>query len=171
MELIRALGLDLKILIAQLINFAVLLFVLHRFAYKPILGMLEKRRKRIEQSLNEAVEITKKMEHTDREIKNLLAKARKQADEMINQARKQADNQKKEIMDQADKLSLELKEKTAQEIKKEKDTIIEQAKNQIAQLTVELAKKIIPAQLTAESEKQITRQSLKNLNSKYNPPN
>ena len=47
-ELFSKLGIDWKLLIAQIINFLVLLFVLYKFAYRPILSMLEKRTKKIE---------------------------------------------------------------------------------------------------------------------------
>ena len=50
MELLHKLGIDWRLLIAQLINFSVLLFVLYKFLYHPILNILEKRRKQIEEN-------------------------------------------------------------------------------------------------------------------------
>ena len=58
-ELITKLGIDWKFLIAQIVNFLVLLFVLYKFAYGPILAMLEKRQKKIEKGLKDAEAATK----------------------------------------------------------------------------------------------------------------
>mgnify|MGYP001588456271 CR=1 FL=1 len=54
MELISKLGIDWKLLVAQIVNFFILLFVLYKFAYKPVLEMLEKRSKTIEKGIHDA---------------------------------------------------------------------------------------------------------------------
>jgi len=58
MKLLQALGLDIRILSAQLINFAVLLFVLWRFGYKPILKFLDDRKDQIEKGVDDAKKAT-----------------------------------------------------------------------------------------------------------------
>lgn len=58
MELLNALGIDWKILLAQFVNFAVLVFVLWKFAYKPIFKFLEDRKNKIEEGIKNAEQAT-----------------------------------------------------------------------------------------------------------------
>ena len=64
-ELLTKLGIDLKLLVAQIVNFLILLLVLYKFAYGPIVAMLEKRQKKIEKGLKEAEEAHKKLEESE----------------------------------------------------------------------------------------------------------
>jgi len=60
METLSSLGIDLKILLAQLVNFGILIFLLSKFLYKPVLKMLDQRKKKIAESIKKAEEIEKK---------------------------------------------------------------------------------------------------------------
>ena len=55
----EALGIDLKLLIAQVVNFGILLFVLSKFLYKPVVTMLEERQKKAEQTIKDSDKATK----------------------------------------------------------------------------------------------------------------
>ena len=79
MELITKLGIDWKLLIAQVINFFILLFVLHRFAYRPILKMLKKRTDTIDKSLSDVKQIEKNLAESNQKKDELLRTARQQA--------------------------------------------------------------------------------------------
>ena len=69
MGLIYALGIDGRILLAQLFNFAILVFILWRFAYKPVLNILEERRLKVEKSLDDAEAATKRLKQAEAESK------------------------------------------------------------------------------------------------------
>jgi len=75
MEIFNQFGINPLLLLAQVVNFAVLLFILKRFLYKPILKVLEERKKRIEESLKNAEEIEKRLVETAELEEEILAKS------------------------------------------------------------------------------------------------
>jgi F-type H+-transporting ATPase subunit b len=103
MELFSALGLDLRIFIAQFINFAVLVFVLYRFAYNPILKLLQERKERIERGLDDAEASAKALTEATEEKKRIIATAQEEAEAMAARAKEFADKKANEILLEAQK--------------------------------------------------------------------
>lgn len=106
---IAAIGLDPKALLFQLINFAILFWVLKKVAYKPILGILESRRRRIEESLKTAHEIEQRekrlaerqaqlLREAKEEAGDIVAKARMHTAEMLDEAEAKARKQAEKIL-------------------------------------------------------------------------
>ena len=87
MEILNQIGIDGKLLLAQAVNFLILLFLLHRFAYKPMLAFLEKRSDRIEKGLRDAEEAEKRLVQAAENEEKVLAKAREEAKKIIADAR------------------------------------------------------------------------------------
>lgn len=87
---IGAIGVDPKALAFQLINFAILLFILKKVAYKPILKVLNDRHKKIADSLKHAEEIDRAREEMALEQTRLIKEARDEADTILNRARTEA---------------------------------------------------------------------------------
>ena len=77
MEVLAKIGVDWKLLLAQVVNFLVLLWVLRRFAYRPMLEFLEKRTKRIESGLRDAKLATQKLSEIEAKERGVLEEARK----------------------------------------------------------------------------------------------
>jgi F-type H+-transporting ATPase subunit b len=90
----EALGLDIKLLLAQVVNFLLLWFILSKFLYKPILKMLDERKKKIKDGLDNAVKIEQKLagiEQKEKEIlKSATVKAQKEEAELIALAKTQS---------------------------------------------------------------------------------
>lgn len=87
-ELVEKLGIEPGLLIAQIVNFTIVALVLWKFAYKPVVDMLEKRRKKIEESISEASRIEKERENLNQEIASRLDVAKKEAAQIIDDAKK-----------------------------------------------------------------------------------
>lgn len=100
-EGLAALGINGGALIFQLINFAILYWVLQRYAFPPILGLLEKRRKAIEASLQQAQAAKLEAQEAQSERNKVLADAKAQAKQLIAEARLEAEQEAKQIVDQA----------------------------------------------------------------------
>lgn len=83
MDALANLGIDIKLLAAQVINFALLLLILRRFAYQPMLQLMDERSARIEQGLKDAEAAAKKLRSVEEEEKTILAGARQQAKELL----------------------------------------------------------------------------------------
>jgi len=79
MELIKALGLDLKILLAQFVNFSIFAFVLYKFGFKPMLKFLDERKDKIEAGLKSSEAAKKKLEELNKKEIDIITKANKEA--------------------------------------------------------------------------------------------
>ena len=86
-EIARTFGVDWAHLIAQIISFGIVCFLLHRFAYRPVLAMLESRRKEIAQGLANAEEIKAELARTATQRQEVMTQANTQATKLIEQAR------------------------------------------------------------------------------------
>ncbi|MCB0428706.1 MAG: F0F1 ATP synthase subunit B [Flavobacteriales bacterium] len=155
MELIQpAIGL----LFWMMVSFLVVLFILKKFAWKPILGALKERETSIENALDEAEKARTEMANLQASNEKLLQEARLERDAMLKDARDMKDKivaeAKNKAKDEADRLIVAARET----IKNEKMAAITELKNQVATLSIDIAEKILRNELTQE-EKQ------KNLNS------
>src|SRR3989344_2266081 len=86
MDFLNDFGVKPVLLAAQAVNFFILLFILKKFLYKPILGMLETRKQKIAESLKNAESIEKKLQAIGEEREEALKKAGKEAEEIIRDA-------------------------------------------------------------------------------------
>ncbi len=100
-ELLNQFGIDWKLLVAQVVNFFILLFLLQRFAYGPIIKVLKDRRKKIEEGLEASEESKKKLIETGKFEKEILLKAEQQALSIISHAEETAEEHGKAIIESA----------------------------------------------------------------------
>ncbi len=142
--------------------FVILLFLLKKFAWKPILGAVQKR----EQSINEALKAaeTAKLEMSRLQSENeaLLQKARIERDEMLKEARETRDKMVHEAKTKANEEAERLLASAREAIRNEKMAAITDLKNQVAQLSIEIAEKIIREDLRSTDRQQALANSLVN---------
>lgn len=131
-ELISKLGIDWKLLVAQIINFLVLLAILYKFLYRPVLELMQKRTRRIEDGLNKAKEIEEELVKTRQDYKNQISRAKKEANEILEKANVQAEKNKKEMVVKA-------KEEIAQVINQEKKKIAAGKEQTVKEIKAEIA--------------------------------
>lgn len=91
MEILQSFGVDWKLLLAQLVNFAIVVLVLWRFAIKPLTKIMNERNKEIEVGLKKAQESTDRLTKVENEVKQKLTQARQEADKILNASKQQAD--------------------------------------------------------------------------------
>ncbi len=89
-ELILKLGIDWKLLLAQAVNFGILVYVLHRFVFKPLVASLAERQDAIKKNLDTADEVERKLRETETLREEVLAKARQDSDKIIQSAENSA---------------------------------------------------------------------------------
>jgi F-type H+-transporting ATPase subunit b len=107
MEILAKLGIEWKLLLAQGVNFAILFFVLKRYAYKPMLDFLATRTERIEQGIKDAEQAKQSLVAIAEEEKTILKQAREEAKKLIMDAEQEA-------KDRASKRELEAEAKIKQ---------------------------------------------------------
>ncbi len=127
MEIIKNFGINPVLLIAQVINFLILLFLLKKFAYKPVFQMLEKRRKEIADGLKSAEEGKLSLEKALEEEKKILKKAQNQAQQILLDAKSQADQ-----------MLLDAKEDTKGQV----EQMLKDAHSQLDKESVEMEKRL-----------------------------
>ena len=98
MELLDKLGIDWKLLIAQLVNFAILVFVLYKFLYSPILAILEKRRKQLDENDKRTKTLEDRMTESEQMVEEKMRESQVKASQIIAEAEKNARVMREEIL-------------------------------------------------------------------------
>ena len=163
LEIFTKLGLDMKLIIAQAVNFVLLLVILHRLAYKPILGMLEKRADTIDKSLKQAKKIEEELQRTEEDRKKEMKKAREEYRALVAEAEEIGKQKKEEMTKEARKKTEEIITRAKEEIRNEKEKSVREARQEIADLAIEISKKIIGRNIDEEKEKELVRESLEKM--------
>lgn len=142
-----ALGINGTFLLAQIINFLIIMTVLRMFLYEPVLNMLEERREKIRESLSAAETARAEAAAQTAENEKIIAEARRDAQKIINQAQEAAKRRQADIMAQASKEAAALKERAQNEIEYERQQVMSGVRDQVAQLSLSIARKTIGASL------------------------
>lgn len=127
MEILKNFGFDPILLVAQIVNFLIILFLLKKFLYKPVLDMLKKRKDDIEKGVKDAEEGRLTLEKALEEEKKILRKAQ---------------GQSKKIIDDAGNQAIAIAQDIEQNSKKQAEKILQDAKTQIVQETKEAEKRL-----------------------------
>ncbi len=164
-EIFTKLGLDVKLIVAQAVNFILLLIILHRVAYKPILGMLQKRADTIDKSLKQAKKIEEELQRTEENRKKEMKKAREEYQALIAEAEETGKRKKEEMAEEAIKKTREIVTKAKEEIRSEKEKSVTEARQEIADLAIEISKKIIKGSVDENKQKELIKESLMKIKS------
>ena len=135
------------------LSFAILLFILGKFAWKPIMKMIKERENSIEEALQAAEKTKLEMANLHISNEKLLKEAKEERELMMREARKVKDGIIAEAKQKAINEANLIMESARQNIQNEKMAAITDLKNQIASLSIEIAEKILTAEL-ADKEKQ-----------------
>ncbi|MDR3562523.1 MAG: F0F1 ATP synthase subunit B [Negativicutes bacterium] len=130
-------------LIAQIINFLILVAILTKVAYKPLMKALADRQARIANSLETAEEERAAAAELKREYQEQLAQARTQAQVIVEKATKLAEQAKDEIIQEARTEHARLLKEAREEIIREQQRAIAELKNEVVSLSIAAATKII----------------------------
>lgn len=160
-ELVKTFQIDWKLVVAQLVNFGIVLFVLYKFAYGPILKTLNDRTAKIDKGLKDAEEANRKViEMGDRE-KEVLVEARKEAQAILAKSEEQAKKNKDEIMAEAKAQAEKAVAEAQKKIEEEKNKMMAQVKGEIAGLVMAATEKLIGEKMDSKKDAELIEQSLK----------
>lgn len=143
MELIAKLGIDLKLLLAQIVNFSILLFVLFKFVYHPVFNLLEKRRKMIEKQVDDAKKAEELLADIETTRQESLTKIKTQSVEMLEEASKKAEKVKEELLASARDQAQSIIETAKGQIQEEKKRMLKEAEQQLADMIVTVTSRIL----------------------------
>jgi F-type H+-transporting ATPase subunit b len=142
-EAFDALGINLPQLIAQIVNFAILLIVLRLVLYKPILRMLDDRKRRIAEGLNAAEIARAEAAQAQANIEAQLDQARKEGQEVVANAQQIAARIQADAREQTTRDREAALERARTEINLERDRAIAELRGEFAELTVTAAERVI----------------------------
>jgi F-type H+-transporting ATPase subunit b len=142
------------------IAFAILFFILWRFAFPPIVGMLEKRTETIRESLEKAEQTRVDAERLLEEYKQQIAEARQESGRIVEQGRQVAESMKDEIVAKARTEAEDIVAKAKESIEGEKRAAMADLQKQVADLSVDVAGKVIGKTLSREDHMALVQQTL-----------
>lgn len=163
MEAINSLGINAKLLIAQIINFLILLFLLSRFLYRPIVKMLDERSKKIEKSLSDAEKIEAELKETEVRNQKILEETHNQAKQIIAEAKTGASEEAKKIIAEAEKRSIQLKDRTVKEITDEKEKAKREIKQEAANLIALATEKVTEKKFDQSDDSKLIKEIIEQI--------
>ena len=152
-------GFDWKIFLSQVISFVIVALVLRRFAYKPILAVLEERRQRIAEGLLNAEKIKQQLAEAEQRHGEILAKANAQAQKMIDEARESAEHvgarKQQEAIAAAEQIIAKAQEASAIE----RERVMMELKRELGRLVVDTTAKVTGKVLTSEDQRRLQEEA------------
>lgn len=136
-------------------SFLLLIFLIKKFAWNNINDILESRAKKITDDIDGAESARQKAEELASKREEELAGSRKEAASIVENAKETAEKNKSQILSEATQEAVRLKEKAQQEIAHNKEEALNSIKGDVADLTVNLASKLLSQQLDAEGQRQL----------------
>lgn len=157
---VEALGLNLPQLIAQIVNFFVLLVILRLTLYKPILKMLDERKQKIAEGLNAAEIARAEAASAQANIASQLDTARKEGQEIVANAQGISARIQAEAREQSARDREAALERARSEIQLERDRAIAELRQEFAGITVSAAERVINQSLDRQSHQRIIDEAL-----------
>ena len=157
---ITDLGLNVPVLIAQTVNFIALLIVLRLLVYKPILGMLDERKKRIAEGLAAAEHGREREVEAARLAQEQIDTARREGQSLVQQSQQVAQRLQEEARQSAQTQAEALLERARSEIQLERDNAISELRREFADLTIQAAEKVIGQSLDRNAHQRLIQEAL-----------
>lgn len=162
MELVKP---SIGLIFWMVVSFSIILFLLRKFAWKPILGMIKERELSIENALASAENAKAEMIALQSNNEKILADARNERDLLLKDAREIREKMISEAKGIATKEGERLLTIARENIQNEKMAAITELKNQVATLSIEIAEKILKSELSSdEKQKTLVNTLLKDVN-------
>lgn len=157
---IADLGINLPVLIAQLVNFTVLLVVLRLVAWGPLMKMLDERRERIRESLEAADRAKAQVAESERQVQQQVEAGRREAQQLIAQAQEIANRIQAEARSQAQADAEAMLARARNEIQLERDQAIAELRKEFADLAISAAEKVIKSSLDRQQHRRLIDEAL-----------
>lgn len=163
MEILNQFGVQPVLLAAQIVNFLILLFILKKLLYKPILKVLEDRKKRIEDSLKNAEEIERRLAETEKQAEKIMAKALAEGQKILDQTNQAA----AQIREQANQEAAEIIKRATADGEKlvelQQDMLMRKVREHVGSLVTLILEKVTGKKITLKDQREIIEKEVKNL--------
>ncbi|MFC1865209.1 F0F1 ATP synthase subunit B [Chloroflexota bacterium] len=156
----EGLGISLPTLIAQVVNFVILLLLLYLVAYKPVLRMLDARSGKVKESMEQTEQIKEQAELAEKEAEKRIQEASKEGQSMLQKAEQFGEEIRQKARQDAEVQAEKLIFRAKAEIQSERDEAVSELRQQFANLTILTAGKVIDKTLDKEAHRELIRKAL-----------
>ena len=156
----EGLGINLPTLIAQIVNFLILLGLLYLVAYKPIMRMLDERSRKIKESMEQTELIKQQAERAEEEVKKQIETASREGQGIIARAVRAGEEVRQKAQQEAKQDAESLVARAWMGIRRERDEAIAELRKEFADLTIMAAEKIIEKSLDKQTHRQLIEKVL-----------
>jgi F-type H+-transporting ATPase subunit b len=159
----RTFGLSWSHFGAQLVSFTIVCAVLYRFAYRPILAVLEERREQIAQGLANAAQIKAELERTEAQRRDVMAAASREANRLIEEARAAAERVGHEEARKATAAAEEILAKAREAAEQEHARLLAELKAEVGRLVVKTTAAVMARVLTPDDQRRVAEETARQL--------
>lgn len=142
-QIVSVFGINWELLLIQGINFGLLLAILYKFLYKPVLHMVDVRRLKIENAIHDAEKAEAELGQAEAEKARILREATLKGDSIIDAAKKHAETEEHLIMKDAHRKAVHLLNEAERRANREHDEMLENSEREVARMAVLAAEKIL----------------------------
>ncbi len=142
-------------MIIQLITFIILLALITKFAWKPLMNVMQERESHIATEIDQAEQSNQEAQRLMKEANDELKSTRQNAQQIIDEAKDTAKSQQAELLQQAREEAARIKENARLEIEQEKDKAIQALQTQVGSLSVQIASKVIEKELSEDEQEKL----------------
>lgn len=163
MELLSKLGVDWKLLIAQIVNFTILVSVLTFFVYRPLLNLLDARRARIAKAMEDARHVEEQTRELEQFRIEQLKKIDQEAGALLERAKRQAETMRDEILASAKRESDAILAKGQRQLEEERTRVFQEIQTSLAAMIVRMTEKILAREFSPADQQRILSDLEKNI--------
>jgi len=163
MEIFENLGINWKILLGQLINFLLILYLLKRFVYRWFLNLLKERKEKIEKGIKMSEEAERRSEAVNVEREEILSRSREEGLKVLKKNEELAEKRKEEILAQTQKERELLLRKSQEEGKSEIERMKKEQSEKMLNLSFALVEKILEEKIDLKKDKEIIEKLLREI--------
>jgi F-type H+-transporting ATPase subunit b len=156
----EGLGINLPLLLTQVVTFIILLLLLRAVAYKPIMRMLDERSRKVKESIEQAEAVQAQSAQAEEQLKKQLEEAGRESQDRITRAVKAGEEVKQRAQEDARKEAEALIARARTEIQRERDEAVQEVRREFADLTVLAAGKVIERSLDKEAHRELIEKVL-----------
>ena len=168
-ELFSKLGIEWHIIIAQIVNFAILVYVLQRFAYKPILKLLDQRTANIKHDEEKSAKLSKELSEAEIISADMIKKSRDEGRTLIAKAEKEAVKRKEEILEQTKKDAAEIISQSKKTVGLERIKLAQDVKREIGEIVALSIEKAISNSANESYKSKLVEEALAIIKNSENP--
>lgn len=159
-ELVKSLGIEWPVMVAQLVNFAILLFILGKFVYRPVIKLLDERRDGVARAAESEKQIAERLAGIGAERERFLVETRKESERIIDEAKKGGENTRKKLIEEAQAEILLMRAEAERRLAGEKNKLASEVRKEIGTLIVDAIERSFSDVLDARTQGRMVEQAL-----------